>query len=136
MHVCVQGRRPNVTSLQTWMYGQLLGAQPAPHCSPMHCYSRPPTACPPGLQDGTIGKKNSPGRNLHRLMSTLDFILHIFKVRYFWGSARMCACVSTTVCIAIGSQAVWAAMRAAMWTAPWPRGPCRPVCRTWRVASS
>lgn len=32
-----------------------------------------------GKKDGTIVKKNSPSRNLHRLMNTLDFICHIFQ---------------------------------------------------------
>jgi subtilase family serine protease len=31
------------------------------------------------LQDGTITIKNSPGRNLHRLLNTLAFISQIFK---------------------------------------------------------
>jgi Na+-transporting NADH:ubiquinone oxidoreductase subunit NqrD len=34
---------------------------------------------PPPSQDGTITKKNSPGRNLHRLINTLSFISAIFK---------------------------------------------------------
>jgi hypothetical protein len=31
------------------------------------------------LQDGSITKKNSPSRNLHRLMTSLSFISHIFE---------------------------------------------------------
>lgn len=31
------------------------------------------------LQDGTITKKNSPARNVHRLLNTLNFIAAIFE---------------------------------------------------------
>ena len=33
--------------------------------------------CPP--QDGTITRKNSPARNVHRLLNTLNFIAAIFE---------------------------------------------------------
>ena len=33
----------------------------------------------PPLQDGTITKKNSPARNVHRLLNTLNFIAAIFE---------------------------------------------------------
>lgn len=34
---------------------------------------------PPRMQDGTITKKNSPARNVHRLLNTLNFIAAIFE---------------------------------------------------------
>lgn len=56
----------------------------------------PPTH-PPTKQDGTITKKNSPARNVHRLLNTLNFIAAIFenlakgmalKVWGVWGGAE------------------------------------------------
>jgi len=35
--------------------------------------------CPLQAQDGTITKKNSPARNVHRLLNTLNFIAAIFE---------------------------------------------------------
>lgn len=43
-----------------------------------HRCCRPATPLPL-LQDGTITKKNSPARNVHRLLNTLNFIAAIFQ---------------------------------------------------------
>ena len=43
------------------------------------CLHSPLRPAPAPLQDGTITKKNSPSRNLHRLMTSLSFISAIFE---------------------------------------------------------
>lgn len=47
-----------------------------PHSS---CRAHTLLRCCATLQDGSITKKNSPARNLHRLMTSLSFISHIFQ---------------------------------------------------------
>jgi hypothetical protein len=58
---------------------------------------QPPAPPCTTLQDATITRKNSPARNVHRLLNTLNFIAGIFENLAKGMGLKVCTCVRVWV---------------------------------------